>query len=597
MQERPSAPLTAAALLTLVQLVAERLAESRDLSEVLAALESSMREALGATAVSVGVVNDAGSALVTLQAFGFSERANLMLSSPVPLAGRVPATSVLRDGKPLFWSTLEQRDREYPEYADFPSEHESWAVLPLVVHGTAIGVISLGWSEPRRFSRADAALLKLVAQQCAVAVDRARLQEVERSERETLELLGEGTRLMVSALNPDQVVRRLVLLAVPRLAPWCGVYVADKRTLRRVAIEIADSARLFEEQPRERTVSADSDTPLAVTYRTGQTRVVSTSSREMVPYIYTERQISQQAASDPAWTALLVPVRAAGRVIGVMSLVSDSWAGAPPKQVRQSAEGLAGRAGVALANARRFERERLTATLLTEALVPTEIPRICGFEATARYLPSAGAHVAGDWFDLVQVASGKYLIGVGDAAGHGIHAASLMAQLRNAARGLAVGGHPPSRILHGLGMLTTQDDPESFATAIYGMLEPTDGTFTWAAAGHIPPIMYGPEGARLLDGADVPPLGFPLPDPPVEFVVQLKPGEGLVLITDGVVERRGKDLAERLEALRVLVERNALEAVDDLARRAVDSFCKDPDDDCCLVVLKRSIDLPTEGTV
>ncbi len=588
MQERPDAALTAAARLTLVQLVAERLAESRDLPEVLAAVESSMRDALGASAVTVGLVSETGSALVTLRAFGFSDRANLLLSHPIPLTGGLPATRVLRDRKPLFWSTLKQRDRDYPEYADYPSEQESWAVLPLVVHGTAIGVISLGWSQSRRFRRADAALLKLVAQQCAVAVDRARLQEVERGERETLELLGEGTRLMVSALNPDQVVRRLVLLAVPRLAPWCGVYVAEKRMLRRVAIEIADPAVHLDEQPEERTVSTDSDAPLAIVYRTGQTRVVSTSSREMVPFIYTEHQTSQQAASDPAWTALLVPVRAGGRVIGVMSLVSDSWSGAPPKQVRQSAEGLAGRAGVALANARRFERERVTAMLLTEALVPNEVPRIWGFEATARYLPSAGAHVAGDWFDLVQLASGKYLIGVGDAAGHGIHAASLMAQLRNAARGLAVGGHPPSHILHGLGLLTTQDDPESFATAIYGMLEPTDSTFTWAAAGHIPPIVYGPEGARLLQGADVPPLGFPLVDPPPESVVHLEPGEGLVLITDGVVERRGKDLADRLETLRGLVEHHASDPVEHLAGRAVATLCTDPEDDCCLVVLKRS---------
>jgi hypothetical protein len=193
----------------------------------------------------------------------------------------------------------------------------------------------------------------------------------------------------------------------------------------------------------------DSDAPLAVTYRTGGAKVVSDTA-ERLRDIYTKPVTVHVPQPDAAWTALLIPVTVAGRVIGVMTLVSDAWSATPPPQVRYAAEGLAGRAGVALGNARRFEPERLTAALLTAALLPTEVPSIPGYEAAARYLP-AGAQVAGDWFEAPPLPSGRFLIGVGDAAGHGIRAASLMAQLRNAARGLAVNGNPPSRILHGLG--------------------------------------------------------------------------------------------------------------------------------------------------
>ena len=178
---RPRNPskLSAAERLALVQRIAERLADSENLSEVLATVVWSANEALGAAAITVGLVSEDRSALVTLVSVGMSPRSEELLSKPVPLADGIPASSVLGDGEPLFWSSLEERDRAYPEYKDFPSEQESWAVLPLVVHGTAIGIISLGWGDRRRFSRTDAALLKLLAHQCAVAVDRARLQEID----------------------------------------------------------------------------------------------------------------------------------------------------------------------------------------------------------------------------------------------------------------------------------------------------------------------------------------------------------------------------------------------------------------------------------
>jgi serine/threonine-protein kinase RsbW len=568
-----------------IQTVSERFADSDDLSEVLATVADVLREGLAATAITVGAISADGLTLVTLLAVGFSPRSEELLSRPIPLAGRLPATHALRKGEPIFWSSLEQRDREYPEFADFPSEQESWSILPLLVRGRPVGVLALGWVESRQFGHTDAGLLKVIAHQCAVAIDRSRLQAEARAERETLELLAEGTRLMVSALEPDRIVRNLVLLAVPRLAPWCAVHVADKGQLWRVAREVVD-ARLAAELGAAASVGLDSGNPLADTYRTGMTRVVRTRT-DRPRDIYEVPPTAEVSARDAVWTALLVPVTTAGRVIGVMSLVSDVWAGAPPAQVRYAAEGLAGRAGVALANARRFERERRTAALLTEALLPAEKPDIPGYEAATRYLP-AGSQVAGDWFDLAHLPSGQYLFGVGDAAGHGIQAASLMAQLRNAARGLAVSGNPPSRILHGLGLLTLEDDPESLATAMYATLEPSEGSVVWASAGHISPFLFCRDGAQLLPPADFPPLGWPADVPPTDRVIQLAPTEGLILITDGVVERRETDLADRLEMLRTVVARHGSDPVESIADHIVAFVGQHAEDDCCLVVLRRS---------
>jgi GAF domain-containing protein len=572
--------------LEMVRVVAERLADSRDLGDVLGALDSASREMLGAGAVSLGLIEQAEGSMTTLMATGFAEGTQLLLSQPVVLEDDVPATEVWRTGKPIYWSSLEERDRDYPRYAGVASDYESWAVLPLVVNGTVTGILSLGWEGGRPFDEVDSALLGVIAQQSAVAVDRARLQEAERAERETLELLSEGTQLMVSALDPDVIVRRLVRLAVPRLAPWCAMYVAEPDGLRRVAIDIQGDPELAAHLQRQRPIPIDAPSPVAECFRKRQTIVVPEVSEQLVRNVYQDDSAKIPAAEGRMWTGLVVPVWAAGNVVGVMSLVSSTWRGSPPREVRFAAEGLAGRAGTALFNARRFERERLTAALLTQALLPGDVPAIDGYEVAARYRPWGGA-VAGDWYDVTHLPSGEYLIGIGDAAGHGLRAASLMAQLRNAARGSAFAGSGPAELLNGLGLLAMEDDPENLATAIYALLDGPAGDLRWASAGHIPPLLARHDSVTYLDGAGRPPLGCPVDHLPAEHVTHLEPGETLVLVTDGILEQRGEDLNDRFASLRVKLAEHWTEPVASIAEHIMAELCQPPDDDCCLVVLRR----------
>lgn len=583
---RAGTRITAAGRLALVQLVAEHLADSHDLAEVLVAVVAGLREALGAEAVTIGVVER--ERFVTLVAEGFTEKASALLADPLPLEAGLPAAVVIASGEPIYWSSLEERDRDYPDFAGFPSGLESWAILPLVVDRRPRGALSLGWRGHRRFGRADQALLAVVGQLCATAVDRFRLLQAERAERAMLELLGEGTRLMVSALDPDQVVQRLVGLAVPHLAPWCAVYVAERDRLERVALEVTAEVPAGAALRDSGSVPLDGPSALARAYRSGETIVVERVEPDSLRSRHIDSELLERAARRQ-WTAMVVPVKSAGRVIGVMSLASADWAGSPPDQLRFGAEGLAGRAGVALANARRFEHERRTAELLTRALLPPELPEVEGYEMAARYLP-AGSQVAGDWFDVSHLPSGHWLVGIGDAAGHGIRAASLMAQLRNAARGLAVGGSSPGTILHGLALLTQEDDPESFATALYGLLDAGAGTLAWASAGHIPPLRCDAAGAAsYLEERPGAPLGLPATGAPADRLLRMAPGDALVLVTDGVVERRGVELGAGLEELRRLLE--ALPAdrrtAADVADRVVAGLCRDAADDCCVVVLRR----------
>jgi serine/threonine-protein kinase RsbW len=462
----------------------------------------------------------------------------------------------------------------------------SWALVPLLARGKRIGILGLGWQRRRRFSAPFEALLSLIGHQFAMALDRALVLEADRHRRATSELVAEASRLMVSALDPDEIVLRLAKLAVPRLAPWCAVYASEGGLLRRVALEIDGAPALVDRAREFSTIPIDAHHPLAVAYRTGELQIVPEVTEEIVKPIYSGALAAELLATRThPLSAIAVPVTASGRAVGVMSLVSDTWEVPPGLHVIQAAEALASQAGIALGVAGRFQREHETAAVLTHALLPNNAT-LPGFETASRYLP-AGGTVAGDWFDVFRAGPGRFLIGVGDAGGHGIHAASLMAELRNAARGLAAAGHSPADILTNLGWLVSETEPDGFATALYAIADPTSGLFTWASAGHVPPVHFDRTGARFLEHQVAAPLGTGHGRTPSDRRLSVDVGSGLVLFTDGVVERRNADVEERLAVLVGLVERHREKGANRLVDLIADRLCADREDDCCILVLRR----------
>ena len=327
-----------------VQALAERLSSAEHLDDVAGAVVSGVQDVLGASAMVLGLADLASSKFVPLVSSGLGTSSQSLVSGPVDLRPGQPSHAVLTTGEPIFWSSTTERDREYPSYSDFPTDHASWAILPLFARGNGVGVLALGWHESRIFPPSEAVLLGVVAHQCALALDRVKLLESEREERAFSDLLAEGTRVMISALDPDEIVLRLVRLAVPRLAPVCAVYAADGDVLTRVALEARGSPSLVTRLRELATVPVNANAPLALAYRTGEVQLIVDIERDDVASTYPSQlagDLLEQAPNETV-SALLVPVKAAGRVLGVMSLVSDAWAGSPGLQVLRAADGLAG---------------------------------------------------------------------------------------------------------------------------------------------------------------------------------------------------------------------------------------------------------------
>jgi chemotaxis family two-component system sensor kinase Cph1 len=185
---------------------------------------------------------------------------------------------------------------------------------------------------------------------------------------------------------------------------------------------------------------------------------------------------------------------------------------------------------------------------LARTLLLERIPDLPGLRVAVRYLPAADSAFGGDWYDVLYRPDGHVAFALGDVAGHGIEAASITAQLRQGLRAYLLGEPSPATVLSRLNDLCTWVLPDDMATALVVDVDPSSGAYTWASAGHLPPLLAG-AGGSLLAGQRGPALG--LVDGATYRVNEgrLSGDDLLVLYSDGLIERRDTSIDERLRAL------------------------------------------------
>ncbi|MFI6511645.1 PP2C family protein-serine/threonine phosphatase [Streptosporangium sp. NPDC050855] len=243
---------------------------------------------------------------------------------------------------------------------------------------------------------------------------------------------------------------------------------------------------------------------------------------------------------------------------------------------------------LAVANRRLEEENRLSVSLQNVIMPVEEKPRsLPGLRVSARYAPAEKeAWLGGDWYQAIELDDGDVLLAVGDVAGHGLAAASAMAKLRHAITGLAFAHHDPARILATLNRMLCKLRPDVLATAIVARYTPADRMLRWTHAGH-PPMLLARGGRveRLLHPGVL--LGV-FDDASYTYgSVRLRQDDLLVMFTDGLIEKRGRDLYEGLD----LVSATVAEVLrshhgDDRLQAVMEAMVpsSDTDDTCVLVV-------------
>jgi PAS domain S-box-containing protein len=251
-----------------------------------------------------------------------------------------------------------------------------------------------------------------------------------------------------------------------------------------------------------------------------------------------------------------VPLLADNAVIGVLIVCAS-----PPRHFSEDDMSLlrlaADRVALAIAHARVYEREHRIAETLQRSLLPESLPQLPGLEVAARYRPAATeAEVGGDWYDVIPIPGGAAGLVMGDVAGKGLDAASMVGGLRSALRAYALEGHEPAKVVDQLNrLLWTEAEDSQMATLLYLVVDPGQSVARWVNAGHPPPLLLPGDGEpRYLEGSSSVPLGV-LPFPGYrELSAELRPGGTILLYTDGLVERPGSHIADGLGRLASLVQ-------------------------------------------
>ncbi|MFC4034257.1 SpoIIE family protein phosphatase [Streptomyces polygonati] len=311
-----------------------------------------------------------------------------------------------------------------------------------------------------------------------------------------------------------------------------------------------------------------------------------------------------------SWAFL--PLTVAGATIGV-------WMAAFREQVEFTSDErsvlttVARMMAQALARAGLHESERALSDGLQQTMMPASRPAIEGMAVAARYVPTGGGlQVGGDWYDVIDLPSGRTAIVIGDVQGHDVRAAGLMGQLKIALRAYAAEGHRPdavlsrtSRFLEGL---SDDGDPADvrFATCLYLEVDPGAGTLEVVRAGHPEPCVRLGDGTTIVRRTDGgPPLGVePDSDYPTTRL-SLEPNEVLLLCTDGLIETGGHDLETGWDRLSGVLEAGPSEDLEALADSLIQAVHGPPshsatgpladrrEDDIALVLLRRDPEGPT----
>jgi PAS domain S-box-containing protein len=251
-----------------------------------------------------------------------------------------------------------------------------------------------------------------------------------------------------------------------------------------------------------------------------------------------------------------LPLLAEGEVTGVLTVCCSA-----PRHFSSDDVSLlrlaADRVALAVDHARVYEREHRIAETLQRSLLPDRLPQLPGLSVAARYLPAASeAEVGGDWYDVLPTPSGGVGLVMGDVAGKGLAAASMVGRLRSALRAYALEGHEPARVVEQLNRLIwTEEEDSQMATLIYVVVDPVTEELRWVNAGHPPPLLLADgRPPHFLSGGSSVPLGV-LPFPEFEEAsAHIDQGATVVLYTDGLVERPGEHLDAGLERLAGVVD-------------------------------------------
>ncbi|MFI1536014.1 SpoIIE family protein phosphatase [Streptomyces anandii] len=440
--------------------------------------------------------------------------------------------------------------------------------------------------------------------------------------RGALSFLAEASDLLAGQLDEDLVVALTGQLLVPRLADWCAVWLEDESTARWGASRWGAAgegrgeggaagprlARVWhasEHRTEElrRALEKDPPRPPAEDRGTGP-----------VPFPWPGEALGPRGAHGSAFAHRLV---AGGRPLGTL-VVGRCGLLRFPDEITGLVEDLGRRVALAIGAARQYARQANISAVLQRGLLPGAVAEIPGMRSALVYEPCDQGGPSGDFYDLFPAGDGRWCFAVGDVQGKGPEAAVVIGLARPWLRLLAREGYGVADVLDRLNQLLLDDATEAadaaarvlvaaggrtpapgdgpqtrFLSLLYGELAPFDGGVrcTLACAGHPLPLVLTRDGDVHTVARPQTLLGVIEDETYTCDTFELRPGDTLLCVTDGVTERRsgsrqfddGDGLATALAGCAGL----HAEPIAERIQRLVHDFSDHPpEDDLALLVLQ-----------
>lgn len=352
-----------------------------------------------------------------------------------------------------------------------------------------------------------------------------------------------GDRLAAS-IDIATTLNTVKAFAVPQLGDWCQIDLIDEDG-RFVPAAVA-SLNAADAELLETLVGR----PVEVGTQEALERIVARGE----PLVIAEPHQFAGALPNPRdWavyrrirssSAIIVPLWNGESGIGTLSLVFANERQISADDVAVARD-FARRAALALEHARLYERERSTADALQRAMLPAQLPILEHVKFSASYsAASESQRVGGDFYDAFELPDGRVAVTIGDVTGHGLQAAVIMGEIRQALRAAAFERAEPSAILDRASRLLVASGRTVFVTAIFGVLDTQTGRFAYSTAGHPPPLLFDGRRVIRLKSSGLP-IGL-REDDGVDFSLTLHAPCTLTLFTDGLIEfARDLDEGER----------------------------------------------------
>jgi anti-sigma regulatory factor (Ser/Thr protein kinase)/anti-anti-sigma regulatory factor len=182
------------------------------------------------------------------------------------------------------------------------------------------------------------------------------------------------------------------------------------------------------------------------------------------------------------------------------------------------------------------------------ALLPRALPVLPGVRTAVHCRAAGGEPAGGDWFDVIARPDGSVVLACGEVAGQGLPVIAAMGQLRAVVNEFVSAGSDLGAVLARADAMARRVADLYASTLVLAVLDPDDRSLTYVTCGHAPPLIIAADGGiRHVPGSRASPLGTGTPS--ALLAVRLDPGDVVLLVSDGLVERPGQSIASGLEEL------------------------------------------------